>query len=65
MATKTSGPAVTHKVLPGGSEAIGAVIDGVFVPFAQLDSDYVKGLVETGKSEEYKAAYPDGEGEGE
>lgn len=56
MAPAKSESAVEHHVLPNGDHGIGPTIDGVFVPFAQLDANYVHSLVEAGKSPEAKAA---------
>ena len=63
MATSKKDPEVTYGVLPGGDHAIGVTIDGVFVPFASLDPDYVQGRVESGKSPEAQGA-SDGENGG-
>lgn len=65
MATAKKAGSVEHKVLPSGDHAIGLELDGVFVPFAQLDGNYVQGLIESGKSPEAKAAAGDSEGGGE
>lgn len=56
MASPKSEPMVSLKSLPNGDMAIGAELDGVFVPFAQLDGNYVQALIEAGKSPEALAA---------
>lgn len=65
MATSKKEATVTHSNLPNGDHAIGVELDGVFVPFAQLDKNYVEGLIASGKSPEAKAAAGDTEEGGE
>lgn len=62
MADTKKGGGVEHKVLPSGDHAIGVELEGVFVPFASLDGNYVAGLVESGKSPEAAAAASESEG---
>jgi hypothetical protein len=56
MAPSKSEPMVSLKALPNGDMAIGAELDGVFVPFAQLDAIYVQALIQAGKSPEAQSA---------
>ena len=62
MTTSKKEGSVEYQVLPGGDHAIGVVREGVFVPFAQLDANYVAGRVESGKSPEAQAAAEDEKG---
>lgn len=65
MATAKKEGGLEHRVLPSGDHAIGLELDGVFVSFAQLDGNYVSGLIASGKSPEAKAAAGESEGGGE